>query len=186
MTVKPDDEFKATEKEIKESTCKKVEERIMETDSDVCTCMALPLEIENTETLLTSLSVKNTIDALEQIEFTLKSLSNFWREVCANCTDVSKNKLNIALEVIKNKTDNYNQLKTLKSHAFKKSVVEYYGKLVALGESCSSASFKLQCSQDVVSKIVRNYPNEVTAKRILAEIRMAQTKLPLPCPIVNN
>jgi len=160
MTVKPDEKFKATEKEIK------VEEIIMVADSDVCRCMALPQEIENTKTLLTSLSVKNTVDALEKIEFTLKNLSNFWREVCANCDDVSKNKLNIALEVIKNKTDNYNQLKILQSDAFKKNVVEYYGKLVALGESCSSASFKLQWSRDIVSKIVRNYPNEARAKRI--------------------
>ena len=124
-------------------------------------------QIEVTETSLTCLH--EAVSALRKIEDTMVKAGIFWEEVGELCAEVTGNRLSKQVERIKS-TEDSKRMKIWKSTGFKRSALLYYGKWVALKDTCITSGKYITFAQDEIHRYVCDHPTRGQAVELIQQL----------------
>ena len=128
---------------------------------------------DNIEVKETSLiCLHEAVAALNSIGDIMSNAGSFWKEVEGVCNQVTHHRLSKQVSSIKDKDESLRK-SIWKSKAFKKQALRFYGKWVALKDTCATAGKFITFAQDEIHLYARENPTREEAIRLIKEIAPA-------------
>ena len=118
---------------------------------------------------VTEESLKEAVQALNEIEAIMINVGHFWKEVEGMCESVTGRTMKKQVKMLSDKKPQERKA-IWQSQAFKMDALNLYGKWIALKRVCATASGKVNSALDEVQQYMVENPNEDEAFKSIQEM----------------